>query len=249
MSASVSPTPPATLPSSRWRLSDLAAGLALLLLGYLVLLGVLVGVSVALGVTPKEDQAGALLAAAVTLLLEAWIGVVVWLVARRRGIGGADLGLGLPRSWRWAGYAVAGAYAALIAYGLAVVAAERLTGADLGALKEGNAIPDSPANTSAVWFVLGVSVMALAPLSEELFFRGFLFRAVQGRAGLAAGLLISALAFAVFHLNLGVVLPFFVIGLIFAWAYHASGSLWTPIAAHAIFNSVSFVAVLAGVGS
>lgn len=249
MSVSVSPTPAVTLPPSRWRLSDLAAGLAMLLLGYVVLLGVLVGVSVALGVTPEEDQGGALLAAGVTLLLEAWIGCVVWLVARRRGIGGADLGLDPPQSWLWVGYAVAGAYASLIAYGVAVMVAERFTGADLGVLKEGNGIPDSPANTAAVWFVLGVSVMALAPLSEELFFRGFLFRAVQGKAGLIAGLLVSAVAFAAFHLNFGVVLPFFAIGLIFAWAYHATGSLWTPIAAHAIFNGISFIATLAGVSS
>jgi len=247
--ATVSPAPPTALPPSRWRLSDLAAGLALLLLGYAVLLGVLVGVSLALGVDPELDTAGALVAATVTLFLEAWIGCVVWLVARRRGIGGVDLGLDPPQSWLPVGYAVAGAYASLIVYGLAILAVERLTGADLGLLKEGNGIPDSPANTSAVWFVLGVSVMALAPLSEEVFFRGFLFRAVHGRMGLAAGLILSALAFSLFHLNVGVILPFFLIGLIFAWAYHASGSLWTPIAAHAIFNSVSFVATLAGVGS
>lgn len=249
MSTSAPPTPALILPPSRWRLSDLAAGLALLLLGYVVLLGILAGVAAALGVSSEEDAGGALLAAVVTLLLEAWIGGVVWLVARRRGIGGADLGLDPPRSWRWVGYAVAGAYASLIAYGLAVMAIERLTNADLGLLKEGNGIPDSSANTSLVWFVLGVSVMAVAPLSEELFFRGFLFRAVQGRAGLAVGLSVSALVFAGFHLNLGVVLPFFAIGLIFAWAYHASGSLWTPIAAHAIFNGISFIATIAGVGS
>lgn len=249
MPASVSPAPPTALPPSRWRLSDLAAGLALLLLGYAVLLGVLVGVSLALGVDPELDTAGALVAATVTLFLEAWIGCVVWLVARRRGIGGVDLGLDPPQSWLPVGYAVAGAYASLIVYGLAILAIERLTGAELGLLKEGNGIPDSPANTSAVWFVLGVSVMALAPLSEEVFFRGFLFRAIHGRIGLAAGLILSALAFSLFHLNVGVIFPFFLIGLIFAWAYHASGSLWTPIAAHAIFNSVSFIATLAGVGS
>ncbi|MSQ30210.1 MAG: CPBP family intramembrane metalloprotease [Dehalococcoidia bacterium] len=125
--------------------------------------------------------------------------------------------------------------------------AERLSSADLGVLKQGNGISDLPTSTSLVWFILGFTVMAIAPLSEELFFRGFLFRAVQGRAGLVAGLLVSALAFAAFHLNVGVLLPFFAVGLIFAWAYHASGSLWTPIAAHTIFNSIAFIATLAGV--
>lgn len=249
MSALDSPTAPVALPPSRWRPSDLAAGVALLLLGYVVLLVVLVGVATALGVSPDEDTSGALLAAVVTLLLEVWIGGVVWLVARRRGLSGVDLGMEPPRSWLWVGYAVAGAYASLIAYGVAVMVAERVTGADLGVLREGNGIPDTPANTTVVWFILGVSVMAVAPLSEELFFRGFLFRAIHGRLGLAAGLLISALAFSLFHLNLGVVVPFLAIGLIFAWAYHATGSIWTPIAAHTIFNSISFIATLAGVAS
>lgn len=249
MSASLSPEPPLAQPLSPWRLSDLAGGLALLLVGYVVLLGAVVGASLALDVSPRADADGALLFAVVTLLLEAWIGIVVWLVARHRGVRGRDLGLELPRSWRWVGYAVAGSYLALFAYSVVVIAAERLTHADMGLLKQTNGLTDTEVNTTAVWFILGVSVMALAPLSEELFFRGFLFRAVQGKAGLAAGLVLSALAFSLFHLNVGVVVPFFAIGLIFAWAYYASGSLWTTIAAHTIFNAISFVATLAGVAS
>ena len=39
------------------------------------------------------------------------------------------------------------------------------------------------------------------------------------------------------------------IGMLFAWSYHKSGTLWTPVIAHAIFNGVSFAATLAGVTS
>ncbi len=248
MSASPSSEPLAPQPPP-WRLTDLAAGLALLLVGYVVLLSAMVGVARALDVSPETDAGGTLLFAIVTLLLEVWIGAVVWLMARRRGVRGADLGLDRPQSWRLVAYAVSGAYVSLLAYGIAVEVAERLTHADLGLLKQTNGLTDTEMNTTAVWFILGVSVMALAPLSEELFFRGFLFRALQGRAGLVPGMGLSALAFSVFHLNVGVVVPFFAIGLIFAWAYYASGSLWTTIAAHTIFNAISFVATLAGVAS
>ena len=237
----------AELPPNRWRLSDLALGTGLAALGFLVLIGALAGAAVVFDLDPNRDTGGSLVFAGVTLLFEGWLGVTVWFLARRRGISGADLGLDPPRSWRWVGYAVAGAYASLIVYSVGVALAERLSGADLGVLKQGNGIPDLPSSTSLVWFILGFTVMAIAPLSEELFFRGFLFRAVQGRAGLVAGLLVSALAFAAFHLNVGVLLPFFAVGLIFAWAYHVSGSLWTPIAAHTIFNSIAFIATLAGV--
>ncbi|TAJ18497.1 MAG: CPBP family intramembrane metalloprotease [Dehalococcoidia bacterium] len=140
-------------------------------------------------------------------------------------------------------------YAVLIGYTGIVSLIERVTGADLGLLQQGNGIPDSPANTSLVWLVLGISVAAVAPLGEELFFRAFVFRGLEIRFGFVAAALVSGLVFAAFHGNLGVAIPFFGIGVIFAWAYHASGSLWTTVAAHAIFNTVAFVATLAGVAS
>ena len=237
-----------TSPPPSWRLSDAALALGLLLLGYVLLLGALIGGAVAFGVSTRDDPAGALLTALVTLLLEAWIGGVVWGLARRRGLTGVDLGLDRPPDVRRVAYAVGGAYGALVAYGLLLAAIERVAGADLGALKEGNGLPDLPGDSNLVWLILGVSVVACAPLSEELFFRGLLFRAVAGRFGLAAGVAGSALLFSAFHLNVSVVLPFLVIGLILAWAYHASGSLWTSVVAHAIVNTVSFVLTLAGVG-
>ena len=39
------------------------------------------------------------------------------------------------------------------------------------------------------------------------------------------------------------------IGMVFAFAYYRSGSLWTPVIAHAIFNGVSFAVTIAGVNS
>jgi uncharacterized protein len=51
------------------------------------------------------------------------------------------------------------------------------------------------------------------------------------------------------HFNVSVVVPFFAIGVLFAWIYRKSGSIWTPIAAHAIFNGLSFAVTVAGVGS
>lgn len=253
MSDSPSPAPsvPGVTPTlpSLWRVSDIALGLGLAGLGFLVLIGSLIGTSIVMDAGSEDGEAApALLAAVVTLLFEAWLGAVVWLLARRRGLSGAALGLDRPGVPKWAVYAVVAAYAALIAYGLVVALIERLTGVDLSVLRQGNGIPDSVGNSALVWTILGVSVVVVAPLGEELFFRAFLFRAVQGRLGLVAGLLLSGLAFSVFHTNIGVVVPFFVIGVILAWAYHATASLWTPIAAHATINGVAFIATLAGVG-
>jgi len=35
--------------------------------------------------------------------------------------------------------------------------------------------------------------------------------------------------------------------MLFAWAYRRTGSLWTPIAAHAIFNGMSFILSASGI--
>jgi membrane protease YdiL (CAAX protease family) len=58
--------------------------------------------------------------------------------------------------------------------------------------------------------------------------------------------MISGAVFALFHLNLSVIVPFALIGVIFAWAFWNSGSLWTTIGAHAAVNGLSFAFAVAG---
>jgi membrane protease YdiL (CAAX protease family) len=83
----------------------------------------------------------------------------------------------------------------------------------------------------------------LAPLAEETFFRGFVFGALRPRWGFALAAIASGLLFSVAHIgNPGylVVLPSIVgIGVLFAWGYYWSGSLFPGIIAHLVFNSVS----------
>jgi membrane protease YdiL (CAAX protease family) len=83
-------------------------------------------------------------------------------------------------------------------------------------------------------------VVLVAPFAEELFFRALIFRGTRGYWGVGPSLLMSGLAFGLFHLNPSVILPFAAIGVLFAWANEQSGSLWTSITAHAAFNTVSF---------
>ena len=238
---------PSSVVTPRWRGADLAIAVVLVVLGFGVLVGALAGAASVFDLDGRADVAASALGAVATLLFEVWLGAVVWLVARRRRLPGDPFGLDWPASWRWAAGAVLGAYAVLFLYTWLLLALEQVAGLDLGRVRDGNALPDVPHNAVAVWALLGLSVVVVAPLAEELLFRGFLFRALSGLIGFPAGLLLSALAFSVVHLDMGVVVPFFLIGIIFAWTYHASGSLWTSVAAHATFNLVSFVATLIGV--
>src|SRR5690606_22087105 len=89
----------------------------------------------------------------------------------------------------------------------------------------------------------GLLIALAAPLSEELFFRGFMFAALRRSLSLWPAALISALVWASLHLgsgNLGVVIQLAVFGVVLAWLYERSGTLWAPIAAHTINNAIAF---------
>ena len=226
-----------------WRARDLAFGALLLIAG----LGAAGGVAIlAYRVLPRSeaDPATALALSVITVCIEVWAGVIVLLLARRRGASLRALGFVRPRDWGLTVTAVLGAYGMLVAYGAIVLALERFAGLDLP--DPANTIPDTLARTVPVWAVLGVAVVLVAPLGEELFFRGLVYRGVEGLWGPWVGIAVSGVAFSLVHFNPSVVVPFAGIGMVFAWAYRGSGSLWTTIAAHAIFNGVSFAAAVGG---
>ena len=89
-----------------------------------------------------------------------------------------------------------------------------------------------------------LTFLALAlwtPLTEELFFRGFVFAGLVHRFGVGGSLVISALIFSAFHVVPGVLIPIFITGLLLAWLYHHTGSLWPSIAAHAGQNAAALL--------
>jgi membrane protease YdiL (CAAX protease family) len=82
----------------------------------------------------------------------------------------------------------------------------------------------------------------LAPVFEEILFRGFLFRGLANSFGWVWGALISSAIFGAAHLQLDVFLPLAALGFVLAWAYHRTGSLWTNITMHALFNTIAVLA-------
>ncbi|WP_406676704.1 CPBP family intramembrane glutamic endopeptidase [Moorella sp. ACPs] len=78
----------------------------------------------------------------------------------------------------------------------------------------------------------------VAPVSEELYFRGFLFPALKNRYGFAWGLVGSALIFAFLHLDLVRFLPLALGGIGLAYLYERTGNILTAIVAHATWNTI-----------
>lgn len=79
----------------------------------------------------------------------------------------------------------------------------------------------------------------LAPFAEEVFFRGFLLAALVSVIGGLRGALASSAIFSVAHLNVGTLLPIFVMGMLLAWLYLRTGSIWPSFVAHAAQNLIA----------
>lgn len=84
------------------------------------------------------------------------------------------------------------------------------------------------------FFIAGI----VAPVAEEIVFRGLIFGYLR-RWGLPAAILISTALFAAFHLP-AIPVTQIVGGVVFAIAYHMSKSLMTPIVIHMLGNLAIF---------
>lgn len=74
------------------------------------------------------------------------------------------------------------------------------------------------------------------PFTEEVFFRGFVLAALIPAMGTLRAAFLSAFIFALAHFDVGILIPIFVTGLLFAWLFIKTRSLWPPIMAHAAQN-------------
>ena len=95
-----------------------------------------------------------------------------------------------------------------------------------------------------------VALVLVAPVIEEMLFRGFIFGAIRSRVNFYAAMAISAAIFAGFHsLSLGanvlILLPeLFVAGSILAWLREKSNSIYPGMAMHMTFNLLGGIAIL-----
>jgi membrane protease YdiL (CAAX protease family) len=83
----------------------------------------------------------------------------------------------------------------------------------------------------------------LGPIAEEIFFRGYVLPGLIKRFGIGRSLLLSSLMFGLFHIDLGAIVPTFVLGLALGWVYLKTGSIWPAIFAHGLHNTVAVLVV------
>lgn len=226
--------------ASRWPAWFAPVGL-LLALGMTLVLGSLAtGIAVALG-TAADSPASALTTTLIQdVVLLATAVALAATVSRPRPV---DFGL-RPAPLRRSVVCTAVALAAF--YLISAVYA-----AVVGPEGEQNTLERLGADRSATYLTASaVLVIVLAPVVEEIFFRGFMYRSLRNRLSpLAAGLCIGVVFGAIHYsgpetLDLLPVLA--LLGATFCWLYEVTGSLYPAIAVHVVNNSLAFVVAAEG---
>lgn len=92
--------------------------------------------------------------------------------------------------------------------------------------------------------LLLITTVVLAPVFEELVFRGILLPVLVSKVGKASGVLLSALIFALAHLSVGELPPLFVLGIGLGLMRLSSGRLFPCALMHSLWNGVTFISLL-----
>lgn len=227
----------AGLPKVEWTAMSLVAAILV------VALTAIVGLSIVQGFDPGLDtQAGMALAQLVVGISLGGTAIGFAIHSSKGDVAGALRSLGLRR--------VALGMLGLAALAWLVYSFASLTVGSLLDPEQDPVTDELGTDEGSVLSILvtGFLVIPVAAISEELFFRGFMFAGLRSiGAGLWVAAAISSGIWASLHLgagNLGVVAILAAFGLVLSWLYERSGSLWVPIAAHALNNTVAFTLLL-----
>jgi membrane protease YdiL (CAAX protease family) len=137
----------------------------------------------------------------------------------------------VPQALLWAFLAI------VVTYGVVYLVAK---------LKEGVSQDQSPQDTveafrkSVDWgfrILMGFMAIVIAPVTEELIFRGFVYGVAKRFTDRWFATIFSAVMFSIVHMHVGSAPELFVLGVGFALAYEQTGCLLVPVFMHMIFNA------------
>jgi uncharacterized protein len=191
-------------------------------------------------IDPTKANPGPALTIPGTLILDAvFVGTALLFARIKRPPKAWHFGLRRTRFWRAVGWALLG-YASfwvfLVVYSLLVAQrAEQTVAQELG-LREGGLL----------LLIGGFLVIVVAPVAEEVFFRGFFYKALRTNLRILPAALLDGLLFGAIHFTgdpsslLTVVPVLGVLGFTFCLVYERTGSLYPVIALHVFQNTIAF---------
>jgi membrane protease YdiL (CAAX protease family) len=149
-------------------------------------------------------------------------------------------GLRATRFWPAVGWAAVGLLAFFVASG--VYAA--LVQPDV----EQTTVQDLGGDQGTIGLVVaGLMVIVVAPVVEEIFFRGFFYRALRTRLGVLSAAAVDGLVFGSIHFQfdgadgLLILPPLMLLGFVYCLVYERTGSLFPVIGLHAFNNALAYL--------
>lgn len=90
-----------------------------------------------------------------------------------------------------------------------------------------------------------VEIVILAPIAEELFFRGFFFGGLRSRWSFPAAAITTGVIFGLVHAPTGptAAIPLAGLGFALCFIYERTGSIWPCIAVHALNNGIALAVI------
>jgi membrane protease YdiL (CAAX protease family) len=101
------------------------------------------------------------------------------------------------------------------------------------------------ANPPLTWAIPVIfTAIAVAPVCEELLFRGGIYRFLKGKIPTTLATLCTGVIFALLHWNWNAFFPLFFLSIFLTRLYEREGSLHAPIIVHGLLNANSIVLAL-----
>ncbi len=164
---------------------------------------------------------------------------VVYWVKKRYGEPLSDIGLTLAGFWKNACKGLAAYLTALpplLALLIAVAGIAHAFGYEPEPQEVVKIYLKDSSDKYLLFFTFFVAIAG--PLVEEIFFRGFAYKAFRSRWGVKRAALASTALFAALHLNWAAFFPIFMLGLLFVYLYEKTGSLVPSMTAHVFHNLI-----------
>ncbi len=227
-------------PPPVWKWTDvlmIVAGIALIfILGILAanLYTLLTGQSLVTDQGPTIELSVALTA----LEAIALIGAVYWLGLKRKNYTWKVVGLRNPGQ-RWFTYAVLIGLVVIPGSGLIAILVQQLLGLPANNPQLPFLAPGGYTTFGAIGMFLFGGI--IVPFAEELFFRGVLYLWLRQRFGFWPAMLVSSILFGILHGEISVGVAAAVLGMVLAWTYEKSHSLWTPVIIHVLNNAAKIL--------
>ncbi len=203
------------------------------------MLGVLLLVGTAAAIVGADGESAGFVVIATLAQGVVFVGTAVWFASRVAPPKPWHFGLNRAPFWPAVGWATLGVFSFFLVSAIYAGLVQPDTDQDV--------VESLGGDQGTFGLVLaGVMVIAVAPVVEEFFFRGFFYRALRSSYPVLLAALMNGLVFGIIHFNfegadgLLILPPLALLGFIFCLVYEKTGSLFPVIGMHAFNNSLAF---------